>query len=344
MKRIAFLTVAAAAVVALSFVLSGCGVQVPGVPSTVATVNGESIPAAEYLADIHKKMGEMTLRNMIEQKIMLQWAEEENVAPTKEQIDAATEALKRMGFYENVVEMFGEDGVRYQLENQQARANLARKFIDIEDAEAEQFYESSKTAMKYVHGPQKQVAVIMSGDKEDIEAAEKAIKEGGDFDEVGAEYGEKQMTRKGVYKTWLDEGEDAEPRGFLKDFGEAAKDLKVNEVSKVFSIIQEGMPNEYAVLKVLDTRKAEDLKFEDVKEEVKDSIALRKSGMDTSFQKKLNDRKREAEIDINIEEFAGIAAEFKNPPEPMMPPMQAQPQPAPKEQAEPKEEAEPKKQ
>ena len=93
-------------------------------------------------------------------------------------------------------------------------------------------------------------------------------------------------------------------------------------------------------LKVIDEQPEADLKLEDVKEEIENNAALRKSHMDADFKAKLAERGKEAEIKVFLPEHEAVIEEFKNPPEPMaMPPGMGMPGPAPKPPAEDKSES-----
>lgn len=318
MRKLAFVLLAAAAGIIL---IPGCGVKVDGVPSTVATVNGTPITAEVYLSQLHRMMGRDVLRNLLEQVIILKWAEDEKVPPTKEQIDKAIAALKREGEYEDRVKQMGEDGLRRQLEVEQAVTNLVKKFYKIKESDLKDMYSMRESA--YVHGPRKRVALIIVDDKKKIEEIEKKIKGGADFDEVGAEYVNNPFGPPGPFKTWL----DPEAVGLPPALGDAAKETKVGQVSKIFELEDPGgTRSQWGILKVVDEQGEANLKLEDVRFELEKMVAMQKIQMESAdFQKRLNERKRKADIKINAPDLKGIAAAFRNPPEPPAPP------PAPKQ-------------
>ena len=328
MRTTAYLAVAA---ILAALALTGCGsAKVEGVPATVAVVDGRGISSAAYLSELHRKTGRDTLHNMIQQQGIIAWAEKEKVPVTQKQIDEQIDILKRDGAYEDNVKTLGEKGLRFEIEAGQARANLARKFYDFSDEELQGIYDAMKQF--YVHGPRKQVALIISSDKKKVQKAEKALKKNMDFDEASAKYADRQFTSRGTLKTWIADDDAQMPSPLVK----AAKETKKGETSKLFSfVLQPGMPTNYAILKVVDTQAKANRKFKDVKEEVENSAARQKSYMDPDFQERLTERMKEADIKVNVGQYKGIEEEFKNPPEPEPFPSMGRPQRVPK--AAPKE-------
>ena len=308
---------AISASVALALTLMGCGTKVPGVPGTVATVNGKAISASTYLDQLNRRMGEEVLRNLIEQQVVLQWAAEEKVAPTAEQVRKQIELLKQDGSYDDQVKLMGEDNLKFEIEAAQARINLAKKFGKISSRQLEQAYESMKR--RFVHGPRKQVAVAINSDSSKLEEALKKIKAGMDFDSAAAEYGDRRFMMRGPIKIWVD---FENPSGLPQPIVKAAKDTKVGQVSDVVSFGEPGVSSQNAILKVIREQPKLNKSLKDAKSDVESMVALQMSQMDPAFIRKLNAQLKDAKIEVNIKQFADLARSFKNPPEPssVMPP------------------------
>ena len=320
MRKAAFVVIVIAIIAA---VLSGCGgTKVTGVPDTVATVNGEKISAASYLEDLNRRIGQDVLTNMIEQKIIIQWAKDTDVPVTEKQIEKQIDTLKRDGVYDDQVKTMGESGVKSEIEALQARINVAKKLYKPSDKDLAMIYSSMKD--RYVHGARKQAALIINPDKKKLEEATKALKKDKDFDEVAGMYTDRRFMMRGTIKVWVDETKSS---GLPPSLVEAAKDTKDGEVSKIFSIGQPGQPTQYAILKIVDEQPKSDLSEKDVKDELQNFAALQKAQSDPDFQKKLNEQKKKAKVEVNIDQYKNIVQTFKNPPEPM--PMMGMPQQAP---------------
>jgi foldase protein PrsA len=300
----------------------GCG-KSSVVPDTVATVNGEPISSNAYLDQVNRRMGQDVLRGMIEQQIVLQWAKEDKAMPTKEQISRQTEALKKDGYYNDQIKALGENGLENEINVTLARANLESKVSKLTDAELKQTYDAMKG--RYVHGPRKQVAIIINNQKNLIEKAAADIKKGKDFDQAAAEYASRQFSSRGPIKIWIEPNQPGMP----PDLEKAATYTKVGEVSKLFPLAPPGQPTQFAILKVIGDQPKSDVTFEQAKLEVQDVVLYQKSQQDPAFVKKLNEKMKAAKIDVNIPEFKDIQYAFKNPPEPQ-PAMGMRPGPAPR--------------
>lgn len=260
MKKAALFALGIAVVITAAVVMSGCGTKVSGVPETVATVNGQTIPASEYLDQVNRRFGQDLLRSMIEQRIILQWAKEENVEPTEEQIQKQIEILKRDGSYDDQVKILGEEGLRSEIKAMQARMNLAKKYIEVSDADLKQTYESMK--QRYVHPARKQVALIINPSKSKIEGAAKKIKAGGDFDAIAAEYSSQQFAAfRGPIKIWVEENQ----AGMPPELANAAKETKLGEISEPIPLSPPGSPTQYALLKVIQDQPKANKSFNQVK-------------------------------------------------------------------------------
>ncbi|MFQ3548477.1 MAG: peptidyl-prolyl cis-trans isomerase [Armatimonadota bacterium] len=323
MKKIVLIAVLIAAV---TVAVAGCsGINVEGVPSTVAKVNGETISASEYFEIIHRGIGRQVLQNLIEQKFVIDWAKAEGVAPTAEQIKVQEEFYIRTGEFEEREKYLGKAGLKLDFESRQARANLAEKFFPIKDEDLKQVYEMMKS--RYVHGPKKQIAIIMNFDKSKIDEAAKKIADGEDFDQVALTYMQGGMGMSGAYKTWIDMDDKNSP------INKQAEKLKVGEVSEVFEL-GEAPQVQFLLIKVINEKEKSNLKMKDVKDELKFIAAYQKSQSEPEFRQKMNERIKEANITVNIQDFKDIETIIKNPPDAT--PMMAPPPPPPAE--EPKEE------
>lgn len=302
-------------VIMIALALAGCGSKCGDLPGTIATVNGEAISCGDFASQMNARVGREVLQNMIEQDIILQWAEKAGVPPTDAQVDKQIQIQKDEGQYDEQVKALGEEMLKQELTKMVARVNLAKKYVKITDAEVAQGYESMKP--RFVRGPRKYVAVIINADKAKLEKADKEIKDGKDFDEVAKKYSDRRVSPRPPLKIWVAEGQQGMPPALLK----AAKDTAVDKTSGVVELSQPMGPSTNILIKVLDSQPAINKKLADVREEVKDTVALQKSQYDPDFSKKLNEKMKAAKVEINIPRYEDLTEQFKNPPEPtaMMP-------------------------
>ena len=315
MKR----TAAFLLIVVLALALAGCGgKQQAGLPATVATVDGKPISGEVYYEYLNMAWGRQVIPMLVEQQVLLNWAAKEGVPVTDEQINKQIEVLKRDGNYEDQVQSAGsEQAVKDRYREFQARINIGEKLNKFTDAELMTMYNDPNMKRRYVHGTRKRVTVIVSTDAKKIAEAEKAVKDGMEFDAAAAKFSDAQFVMGGPAKTFVEKGQG--PEGLQK----AADATKVGEVSKpfVFDLGQFGKLN--GLLKVTGEQPKQDLKFKDVKAELKSMAALQKT-MDPAFQKKMDEQKKKANITIELPQYKNLVDQIKNPaPQtgmPMMPP------------------------
>lgn len=306
MKRTAALVM----IVMLALALAGCGGKESGVPKTVATVDGKPISGTDYCEYLSMGFGSQVLPMVIQQQILLNWADKEKVPVTDEQIDKQIEMLKRDGSYEDqALGAGGEQALRNRYREAQARTNLGQKMYKFTDDELMTMYNATKP--RYVHGPRKHVGVMLSTDSAKIEKAEKSIKDGMSFDEAVMKYADQMFSSTGTPKAFV------EKDGKLPALWNAAESLKEAEVSKPFTIDLPPYGTLHGLLKVIGTQPKLDLSFEKVKAEVKGLAALQKTMTAPDFQKKLDAQKKKANIVIELPQFKYVANQIKNPPPPM---------------------------
>jgi len=324
MKRIAALILIAA----LALALAGCGGKECAVPKTVATVDGKAISGTDYYDYLNMSFGRQVLPMMIEQQVLLNWAAKEGVPVTDKQIDQQMEMLKRDGSYDDQVESAGGvEALRSRYRELQARTNLGEKMYKFTNDELMTTYNNPRVKSRYVHGPRKRVAVILSTNSAQIEKADKAIANGMDFEAAAAKFADPMFMMSGTPKTFVEKGKG--PEGLWK----AADETKDGAVSKQFSFDLPPYGKLYAILKVIGSQPKLDLKFDKVKDEIKGLTALQKTMSDQDFQKKLEERKKKADIKIELPQYKYLVDQIKNPPPPMQMPQMApnvKPGPAPK--------------
>lgn len=292
---------------ALAGAFAGCGSKAGGkcgdLPEPVAVVNGKPISCTDYVRQLNIQAGGQVLMSMIQQAVLDDWAEKEGVAPTEEQIKNQIAKHKEEGMWEDQVKMFGEAGLQYKLRGDQARVNLARKLLKIQDKEVAALYEEMKP--QFVHGPRKMVAAIVHIDKAKVDDALKALDKGKKFEDAAEEF-----SMQTNVKFWVPE-EDTTGR-LPESVVQAVKDLKVGETSKVVSFDSPmGGQTTYLILKVLKTQGPADKKLKDVKDDLIDTLALRKSMTDSEFQKKLNSRVKAAKMQVNIEQYKDLPKQME---------------------------------
>ncbi|MCX6344626.1 MAG: peptidyl-prolyl cis-trans isomerase [Armatimonadetes bacterium] len=317
MRRNVLLAIGAVAVAAVTLSFVGCGKSGVNLPDPVATVNGAPVSSTDFINQSTLQAGNQALQTLIEKQILLQWAEEEKVAVTDVQVNKQIEILKRDGMYDDQIKLLGEDGLKSELKAMQARINLFEKLEKITDPEIKTAYDLMKP--RYVHGQRKWVALILNSDKKKVEEAAAKIKGGMDFDKAALLYSDPRFPMRGAaFKIWVEETQKGLPAPIAK----AAKDTKMGEVSSIVTVVTPPQPNQptqptlYCILKFIQEQPKANSTLDQVKDEVKDTVAMQNAQMDPDFQKKFDEQKKKANIDIKIDRLGDLVGTFKNPPPP----------------------------
>lgn len=307
MKRtIVFLLIAV-----LTIALAGCGGK-GGPPATVATVDGKPVSGELYYEFLDTSFGRQALPSLIDYQVMLNWAAKEKVPVTDAQIDKQMDILKRDGNYDDqVVNLGGEQALRNRYKQFQAAINLGEKFNKFTESELKEMYNEPFMKTRYVRGPRQRVILIISTSKAEIDKAKKALEKGMDFEAAAVKYSDAQFTMGGPVKTFVSKGEG--PEGLY----DAAKKLKDGQVSKPFQFTLSSMGEYFGIVKVIGEQPKLDLKFDQVKDEVKAMAALQKTST-PEFQKKFEAQKKKADIVILLPQYKYMVDQIKNPPPPMM--------------------------
>lgn len=315
------------AVILMIAVGMGCGSKT-SVPSKVASVNGESIASSEYLDYLSDTRGRDALKALVEQKILVQWAKEEGVPVTDEQVDQQIEFLKRSGDYDQAVKQAGENLLENQLQTVQARINLAKKFYEksVTDKEIKDAYdEMNSGGGRFVHPAGKQVELMVNPDKQKLQDALNELKSGKSMDEIAAKNSDPRFGGQNTVMIWVDESQKTMPKTLL----DAVKATKVGEYGDVVGISQgEGPASQFVVFKVIGERPKQDIALKDAREEVLGAVLLQKTQMDQDFETRFTTKKKAAKIEIELPRFQDVKYGFMYPPppQPQMPMMMPAPE------------------
>jgi len=324
MKKI-LLLIAASAVIATAI---GCSNQadktpiarIPGVSKGVAVVDGQTVTNKEYMSLLHEQYGKQALIALSQEKILEAWAKELNVYPTKEEIAKETQKIKDEGQYEEAIAQIGQYGIDKMILDQLIKTNISKKITPPTDKELKDAYTQFKS--EYVHGPRKLAQIIVAQDKkslEDVYSKISAVKSDEEYDKITKEL-KNENIKSGAL--WIGKETQGAPSEIIK----AVEKMKTGDVSNVGVIKGQGKnPGIYYILRIKKEETAIDKKFDEVKDDLANKVALMNSMMKEDYSKKLEERVKNAKIEINIDKYKDIVDEIKNP-KPQMPMMSAPPQ------------------
>lgn len=247
---------------ALALLLTGCGES----SDYVATVDGEKILQTELDEALRDQYGADMLDTLINNKIIELEAKKEDITVSDDAIQAEyDELVESYGGEDSLQETLDANGltkesVKDNIRMYQLTKDVIAASIDITDEELTQYFEENKDD----YGQQEQVAAshIFLEDEATAKEVEAKIKAGEDFAELAK-----------AYSVDTDTSEDGGDLGYIsrgqmdEQFEEAAFALEKGAVSGVVQSA-EG----YHIIKVTEKVPAEEATFEDVKDEVYETV------------------------------------------------------------------------
>ena len=322
MKKYALLAVAAVMIVAL--VIAGCGKKEA---TGVAEINGKSISYEEFAKQMSQTPGAaQALTQMLEDKMILDLAENNKVPPTDKQINTWVDFLKKItpDLETELKEQGGSmDDLKDRFKIQWAKANLAEKVakekVSEEDIKIQ--YEQSKEAFQMPERMKVQFVEFLTK-----AAADKAAKEVTTLDALKKAGAEQTAEHSKV-------GSAVVPktgRGVEPSLSKAAFDTPIGKVSKPIKRTGGMMRQEsYIVMSPEKKIPALTISEKDAEPVIRFQLNLQKAASDPEFEKMIEKGRKDAKVTIKMPQLKQAEKDFKNPPPPsmgmpMMPP-QAQP-------------------
>jgi len=285
----------------------------------MVSVNGEKITRAEFQTRLERlpvpnadprlppqQAGALVMTQLVNEKLILQLAKEKKVEPTEAQINKKIEMAKKEGDLAQMLQqraMTLEDFKREMRVNQ-AYFNIMTKGIEVKEDEVRQVYEQALKAdnSPFKRPEQVEIAMVMNRDKAKIDAAARMLKQGTDFTTVALRLSEHEPSKqRGGVVGWVSRNQQGVP----KEFWERAFSLKPNAVSEPFQApLGGGKP--WFIIKWHGHRNAKVQSYDEVKDLLRERIALQKASRTTNFNKMLEDFRKKSKIVVKVERYKNV--------------------------------------
>ena len=294
----------ASLVLAVALIISLFG-QFSGKSSdTVATVNGEKITKDELYAQMVPSAGKSVLDNLITMKLVDQDASNKKVTVTQEDEDKELADVKKsFGSDEQFNQALSQSGMsltdlKTQLKMQAQLRKLLADKIKITDADIQAYYDKNKSS--YATEEEVQASHILVKTKEEADAIEKELKNGGDFAKIAKEKStDTGSAAKGGDLGYFGKGQ------MVPEFEKAAFDLKVGETSEPIK-----SDYGYHIIKVVDHKQATTATLDEKKAEIKEQLENQQLG--TLSQTLLSDLHSKASINNTLDPASGTTGKADN--------------------------------
>ena len=289
---------------------SGCGGC--GKRATIVSINGDKVAEKEFYARLEAvpvqspggqtRAGRYVIQQIIEQKLILQLAEERGVAPTDEQITKRMQRLRNRTGKVRKDEQYKQD-----LRHRQAYINLVTKGIEIKDSDVKNAYDEALKAdpSPFKRPEQVFISQIVTSTKEKIDRAYKLLSDGTDFGTVAMQLSDDAAgARSEGKRDWI--SRDGQP----KIFAEKAFSLGMGKYTKPFKV-SEGDQVAWVIVRADKERPAKLWKYAEVKDEIRERMAELQGLRKGTLLRELEQFKRKADIQVKAERYKDVPKEMK---------------------------------
>ncbi|MGJ7921140.1 peptidylprolyl isomerase [Neobacillus sp. LXY-4] len=256
--------------------------------NAAAKVNGEMISKEELNQVLNDQYGEEVLDSLISEKLIEQEAKNKKITVADSEIKAELKTLQdSYGGADAFEEAMKSSGVSMDRVNKDLKTYiLTRKIleprINITDDEMKTYFEENKTSFE--EGEQVKASHILVEDEKTANEIKDKLANGADFAELAKEYSTDTGSKdNGGDLGFFVKGE------MVAEFEEAAFSMAVNEISAPIKT-----DYGYHIIKVVEKKAASEAKFDDHKDEIKETLLSEK--MQSEYTTWLEEAKKDAEI------------------------------------------------
>lgn len=320
MRRMRLSLVAIVVLAVSVLMLAGCGRK------GLINVNGEKIAKDEFYARLERvpvqtvkggrqvtvPAGQYVVEQMVTERLLQQLAKDQSVAPTDAQIERKLKYLKRSsgGSFMTQLQQQGVSLAEWkrQMMLQQSVVNLITKDSTIPDADVKKSYDAqiAKGAPGFVRPEAARISVIIVKAEAKIQKAYKLLQDGQDFGTVALQLSEDRTTApyQGAVG-WLSMNMQIVPMPIRT----AAFATGVGKYSQPLHV-QDKADSAWVIVKVDQKRKASTENFSDVKDLIREQMAVAKASR-APFDKLLKEFIAKSNIVVNAERYKKIPEMMK---------------------------------
>jgi len=298
--------------------LTGCGKK------GLIVVNGEKISKDEFYARLERipvpvKQGNQTItvpagrylvQQMINEQLVQQLARKQDVAPTNEQIESKIKTINKQN-NGNINGWLASQGMTLEdlkktLRADQAQINLFTKGVTVPWDDVKKFYDDT---LKVKNSPlirpeQVKTSIIIVEKKDKIDKVYKKLTDGADFSTVAMQMSEVGGGRRDAGQ--LDWFSLDDPRPIPKEVKQTAFATPVSRFSKPFTA-----SGGWVIVKVDDRRPQRITQYDDIKEVIRERLAMQKAAGNSKFNDDLRAFTKSARITVNDSRYQSIADAIK---------------------------------
>lgn len=232
----------------------------------VATVGKEDITRQEWLTAMEQRYGKEVLQTLVNEKVMLQAADEFGIKTTDEEVDLELALMRSVkDATDETMQALSEKELRAYVRTQLILEKVLTYDVVIEEAAAQTYYDENESV--YNVPAAYRTSIIVSETADDAEAVVKELSNGSQFGVLARERSIDRVsaTLDGDLGYITENVENQDPAIL-----EAAQHVNEGEISEVFAL-QDGT---YAVIQVDEVQEGRSFEFEQVKQQIMRILAL----------------------------------------------------------------------
>ncbi|EHS59949.1 peptidylprolyl isomerase [Paenibacillus sp. Aloe-11] len=254
---------------------------------TVAEIGQEGISEEQWVAELKKRYGANTLLQMLNRKAVQAETKRLGIKVTQDDLQQVLEQESRgyasaQAYFEEMQQQLGLGPVdlRNEAEYQIGLEKIATQGIQIQEAEIDEYWKQHPE--EFAVGKQIKLAALYVPKAEEAETLLERVKQGERFDALvqefsGQPFGKNTSGQLG----WVDEYDPFQPEAIMK----AARELSSGDVAGPISV-----DDGYAVIYVQDIRLKASPDKEQMRQQIRRSLALAQAAPLEDVEKSLRDK------------------------------------------------------
>ncbi|MCC6443386.1 MAG: peptidyl-prolyl cis-trans isomerase [Armatimonadetes bacterium] len=280
----------------LCVLLAGCG---GGGNKPIARVNDEKITKDEFYKRLELAAGKQALAAMINEKMQLQMAAKEGVAPTDQEVDEKINDLKQLdpNFEKSLASRnLTMDTLKQTVKVELAGFKVATKDMKVSDKEIEDFYKANKST-RFTRPDRAKIRGITVINKKDADEVKEMLKKGVDFATVAQMKSADTRTKgNGGDMGYITRNNTQIPPDIMKAAFTLAPGAYTKEplVNRITNPETKNLVTIYSFIKVDEREKGEVLSLDKVRRTIREGLLQ---------QKTLGTREKTEALQKKVQEF-----------------------------------------
>ena len=288
-------------------------------PEVFATINGEILSKNDFYTNLENypvrtqtgsiPAGTQVAESMINDALILQYAKKNEVSATDAQINAKLGFITKQ--YGNIDFFLMQSGMtldefKHKLAVEQSFVNVLTKGINITDANVKSKYDELLKAPKsqFKAPDEANIAFIVTSDANKAQKAYAKLKTGADFNKTAAQFSDDPSAKSGKnISGWVNSATE----GFPADVFKAAYKLEKGKYTTAIKTTDK----KWYIVKLLDKKAGKVTPLDDVKELLKEQLAMEKAGSNPKVMEGLQEFIKTAAITMSSPKYQALADSIK---------------------------------